>query len=190
VASQAGNANYAPAAPVTQSFQVTKLAQTITFAPLANQPFGTAPFAITATASSGLRVRFTSTTTPICTVSGDTVTLVAVGRCIIWATQPGNAKYAAAAAVKQAFQVTKEAQTITFAPLPNQKIGASPITVTATASSGLAVSFASLTTATCTVSGNTVTLVAVGQCDIKATQPGNATYAAATPVTRVFQIKL
>jgi hypothetical protein len=189
VASQAGNANYAPAAPVTQSFQVTKLAQTITFAPLANQPFGTAPFAITATASSGLRVRFTSTTTPICTVSGDTVTLVAVGRCIIWATQPGNAKYAAAAAVKQAFQVTKEAQTITFAPLPNQKIGASPITVTATASSGLAVSFASLTTATCTVSGNTVTLVAVGQCDIKATQPGNATYAAATPVTRVFQIK-
>jgi hypothetical protein len=73
--------------------------------------------------------------------------------------------------------------------LANHKIGTPPFTIAATASSGLAVSFVSTTTATCTVFGNTVTLVAVGQCDITARQHGNATYAAAPPVTRVFQIK-
>jgi hypothetical protein len=189
VATQAGNAAYAPATPVTHSFPVQRVPQTITFAPLPNQPFGTAPFAVTATASSGLTVRFASTTASTCTVSGDTVTLVAVGRCVIRATQPGGTMYAPAAPVTQGFQVTKEAQTITFSRLANHKIGTPPFTVTATASSGLAVSFVSDTTTTCTVSGNTVTLVAVGQCDITAKQPGNATYSAAPPVTRVFQIE-
>jgi hypothetical protein len=50
------------------------------------------------------------------------------------------------------------------------------------------VTFASTTTAICTVSGNTVTLVAVGRCTIHATQTGDADYAAATPVNQSFQV--
>ena len=65
-------------------------------------------------------------------------------------------------------------QTINFGTPSNQPIGAPAFTVTATASSGLSVSFASTTTTVCTVSGNTVTLVAVGKCTIQATQSGNA----------------
>ncbi len=75
------------------------------------------------------------------------------------------------------------AQTITFNPLPNLTLGAAPFTLTATASSGLAVSYVSTTTA-CTVSGATVTLVATGTCTIQAKQLGNALYAAATPVSQ------
>jgi hypothetical protein len=187
-ASQAGNTNYLPATPVTQSFQVTKDSQTIAFAPLSNQPFGTPPFAIGATATSGLPVAFASTTTTICTVSGDTVTLVAVGRCTIRATQGGNADYSAATPVSQSFQVTKGSQTITFGALSNKPLGTGQFTVTATASSGLAVTFASTTTTVCTVSGDTVTLVAVGRCTIHATEAGNADYAAATPVNQSFQV--
>ena len=52
-ATQAGNANYAAAAAVNQSFQVTS-SQTITFGSLSNQALGTAPFTVSATASSGL----------------------------------------------------------------------------------------------------------------------------------------
>ena len=66
---------------------------------------------MSATASSGLAVSFASTTTSVCTVSGTTVTLVAVGTCTIQATQAGNANYAAATPVNQSFQVTQGSQT-------------------------------------------------------------------------------
>jgi hypothetical protein len=188
-ATQAGNANYAAATPVSQSFQVTPASQTITFGALSNRAFGSAPFAVAATASSGLAVSFNSQTTKVCGVSGTTVTLLATGACTIQATQAGNANWAAATPVNQSFQVTQGSQTITFGALSNQTLGTPPFTVSATASSGFAVSFASATTAVCTVSGSTVTLVAAGTCTIKATQPGNANWAAATPVNQSFQVK-
>ena len=188
-ATQAGNATYAAATPVSQSFQVTGMPQTISFTALANQEIGSPPFAVGATASSGLTVGFASTTASTCSVSGETVTLLATGKCSIQAMQPGNATYAAAKPVTQSFEVTKLPQTITFAALPSKKLGGAPFLISATASSGLTVSFASTTTAICSVSGDTVTLVVAGKCSIKATQSGNATYAAAPPVTNSFKIR-
>jgi hypothetical protein len=81
--------------------------QTITFATLSNKVFGTAPFTVSATATSGLPVSFNSQTTPVCTVSVATVTLVSGGTCTIQATQAGNSSYAAATPVNQSFQVTQ-----------------------------------------------------------------------------------
>ena len=70
-------------------------------------------------------------------------------------------------------------QTITFGTPGNVSFGVSPFTIGATASSGLAVSFASATPAVCTVTGATVTIASAGGCSIVASQLGNATYAAA-----------
>lgn len=67
-----------------------------------------------------------------------------------------------------------------------EPFGVAPFTIGASASSGLTVSFRSNTPAVCTVSGATVTEVAFGACSITASQPGNLTYAAATPVTQTF----
>jgi hypothetical protein len=187
-AAQAGNASYNPAPSVSQSFTVLRANQTITFNALASKTFGVAPFAVTATASSGLAVSFSSLTTPVCTMSGSTVTVVAAGTCTIQAAQAGNVSYNAAPSVSQSFTVAKAAQTITFAALTAKTFGAAPFTVTATASSGLAVSFSSLTTPVCTVSGNTVTIVAGGSCTIDASQPGNANYNAATDVAQSFTV--
>src|SRR5208283_2365901 len=101
---------------VTANFGVSGGAsQTITFGTLSNQVLGTAPFTVSATASSGLAVSFASTTPAVCTVSGATVTLVAVGTCTIQATQAGDANYVAATPVNQSFQVMLESQAITFA---------------------------------------------------------------------------
>jgi hypothetical protein len=113
---------------------------------------------------------------------------VAAGTCTIQATQAGNSNYSAAAPVNQSLQVTQASQKITFGPLSNKVFGTAPFTVSASASSGLAVSFASLTSSVCTVSGATVTLVAPGTCTIQATQAGNANYSAATPVNQSFQV--
>jgi hypothetical protein len=187
-AKQAGNADWKAAPSVNQSFTVAKESQTITFGALSGKTFGNAPFTVSATASSGLAVSFNSQTTGVCTVSGDTVTLVAPGTCTIQATQAGNATYAAAPSVNQSFTVAKESQTITFGALSGKTYGNAPFTVSATASSGLTVSFNSKTTSVCTVSGTTVTIVSGGTCTIQATQAGNATYAAAPSVSQSFTV--
>jgi hypothetical protein len=100
---------YATSAVSTVNYTIA-LTQTIVFSALPNQVLGSSPFTVTATASSGLAVSFASLTTPVCTVSGSTVTLVAVGTCTIQATQSGNGTYAAAAPVSQSFQVTPVTQ--------------------------------------------------------------------------------
>jgi sugar lactone lactonase YvrE len=80
-------------------------------------------------------------------------------------------------------------QTITFAPFAVRTYDIGEVlTLSATASSGLAVTFTSLTTGTCTVSGTTLTLVANGTCTVAADQAGNATYVAAARVTRSLTV--
>jgi hypothetical protein len=189
-ASQAGNATWAAAAPVTRTFTVSSKAQTITFGTLVNRTMGPdtfAPFGLSATASSGLTVTFASNSTPVCTVSGVEVTLAGAGICSITASQPGNSTWAPAPSVTQTFLVNK-AQTITFGALSNRALGTAPFALVATASSGLAVTFASHSASVCTVSGSTVTLVAAGACSISASQPGNSTWAAATEAFQTFSI--
>jgi len=80
------------------------------------------------------------------------------------------------------------AQTITFGALSNVIVGVAPFSISATASSGLAVTFTSMTTSVCSVSGSTMTIVATGTCSITANQAGNATYSAASPVTQSFTV--
>jgi hypothetical protein len=185
-ATQAGDTAYSAAAPVYQSFAVHGEAQTITFPTIQSTTLATGSVGLNATASSGLPVSYTSTTLPVCTVASNTVTLVAVGTCTIEAKQPGGSGYDAAAWVTESFKATLAPQTITFAAPPAVTYGAAPFGVIATASSGLAVSFASTTATVCTVSGSTATLVAPGTCTIDATQAGNGSYTAATPVYQSF----
>lgn len=170
-----------------------KQSQFITFNALPNQTYGASPFTISATASSGLVVTFTSATTSVCTVSGTngtTVTLVAGGTCTINANQggtSGNNGYSAAATVSQSFTVLPTGQTITFGAISSQQLGFQ-VTLSASASSGAAVTFTSATTSVCTVSASTVTLVTSGTCTINANQSGNATYTAASQVQQSFAV--
>jgi hypothetical protein len=171
-----------------QVSQVVGEPQTVTFGPLSSVIFGSAPIALTATASSGLIVSYTSTTPLVCSISGNTVTLVAVGTCSITAGQAGDPTYATATSVVQSFVVNPLSQTITFGPLSSQVVGSSPPPLNASESSGLPVTFTSNSAAVCTVSGVSITLVATGTCSITASQAGSAGYGAATPVTRTFAV--
>jgi len=93
-------------APSAASNSVTpRAAQTITFANPGPQNFGTTP-TLTATATSGLTVSFTSSTTSICTITtGGALTTVSAGTCIINANQAGNGTYLAASQVSQSFAI-------------------------------------------------------------------------------------
>ena len=84
---------------------VPKGTQSITFANPGAQNFGTSP-TLGASATSGLPVSFTSTTTGVCTItSGGVLTFVTAGSCSINADQAGNGAWNAAATVSQTFPV-------------------------------------------------------------------------------------
>jgi hypothetical protein len=104
----------APSIDITYSALFSKLfAQNITFGALGNVAFGAAPFTLSATASSGLTVTFSSTTPGVCTESGSTVTILAAGTCSIAASQAGNSTYAAAPTVTRSFTVQQGIQLTT-----------------------------------------------------------------------------
>jgi len=177
-ATQPGNNVYGPAAWVGRNIEVVKAAQTITFPAMTAQPVNTT-YTLPATASSGLPITYTTSTTSICTITGEAAKLNAPGYCSIYAAQPGNADYSAATSVARNLEVLGTPQTINFPAISPQQ-AQTTVTLTASASSGLPVTFASTTPTLCTVNGNMASLLAPGYCGIEATQAGNSTYAPAT----------
>ena len=166
-----------------------QVSQTITFTQPANVSMGVTPFALSATASSGLAVTFAPSNTAVCTVSGSTVSIAGAGTCSITASQGGNSSFTAAAPVTQSFEVGRGSQTIQFLPLSDSVFGA-PLGpgLGVTASSGLAVTDLSNTPPICSVSNFIIYVTSVGTCSITATQPGDANWNAAAPVTQTSAI--
>ena len=115
--------------------------QTITFGPLGGKVFGDADFAISASASSGLPVSFTSTGG--CTVVGNTVSITAAGSCTITAHQAGNEQYLPAEDVSQSFQIQQAVPLIHWTPAPlmsGTPLGPSQLNATATGVGGVPLS--------------------------------------------------
>ena len=171
-------------APATQTGEMTGGNQAIAFGTLANKTYGDADFTVSASASSGLAVSFSAAGQ--CTVSGNTVTITGAGSCTITASQAGDDNYSAASPVTQSFGIAKANQTITFDLLDPKTYGVPAFTVSATASSGLAVSFSAA--GQCIVSGNTVTITGAGSCTITTSQAGDVNYDAVSPVAQSFNI--
>ena len=206
-ATQDGNATYAPADPVDQSFLVAKASQTVSITTTAptSAVVGGDTYTVTATATSGLApvLSIALASASVCSISGSTsgstVSFTGAGTCTIEANQAGDPDWNPADQDTQAFAVAaygSTPQTIEFdlSLLPAKTYGDAPFDISATATgggSGNPVVFASRTTGVCTVSGTngtTVTIVAAGTCTIRATQDGNATYAPADPVDQSFTI--
>lgn len=95
-----------------------KLSQTISFAALDAKTTNSADFTLTATASSGLSVSYTSGNTTIADVYQDNgvwkVKIKAAGSVVITAKQAGNGNYAAANAVDQTLIITEAVLPVTI----------------------------------------------------------------------------
>jgi len=140
---------------------------------------------VSATATSGLQIAFRSTTSSVCAVSGNSVTGITFGVCTITADQAGNSSYIAAPQVTQNITVGQGSQTIgTISFSATTLTVGGTTTASATATSGLATSFSSTAPTICSVSGSTVSGIALGTCTIAANQAGNASYIAAPQVTK------
>lgn len=97
-------ANYSAA---TNSIAVTvnKAPQTISFGPLPAKTFGDLPFALSASATSGLPVSFASLDESVATIANGILTIHGPGSTLIIALQSGNENYLAANSVQQSFAV-------------------------------------------------------------------------------------
>ena len=192
-ASQSGNNTYETATPVERTILVEAAGnqpQMITFT-LADTGTVGASINLTATASSGLEVSFASSAPNIATIDGDNLMLLMEGTVIITASQAGNSTYAAAEDITQTITVVaagNQPQMITFTLADTGTVGAS-FNLTATASSGLEVSFASSDPDIAAIEGGRLVLKALGTVIITASQAGNAAYAAATSVERTIIVE-
>ena len=166
--------------------------QTLQFGPAPTLILGQSA-QVSATASSGLSVSFSSLTPAVCQVL-DTgrVTALSTGSCVVAANQAGNADYQPAPQLTQSLVVQTQglaAQSIRFGSVPALTLGGSA-TVTAQASSGLAVRYGSLTSQVCSVDATSglVQGLALGTCTVTADQAGNNLYAAAAQVAQTLSV--
>jgi hypothetical protein len=194
-ANQSGNGSYQAAPQVQQSFAVGLRSQAISFVtqPPASPSVGET-YDVSASATSGLAVTYavSAGSAGICTISGSHVSMVGAGTCVVTANQSGDGTYRAAAQVQQSFTIARASQTITFtSTAPNADKHDPPYTVTATASSGLAVVFSvdASSAGVCSISGSTVSFSARGTCVIYANQPGDADWLPAPQVQQVIEVK-
>ncbi len=121
-ATQAGDDRWAAATPVTRSLRFVRVAQTITFNPVASRFFGGPLTQLIATSTSGLPVTLKSTTPTVCEVTaGETTSVLSYVKpyttssnayCSIQASQVGNDVYAPASAVSRTITLRKESTVI------------------------------------------------------------------------------
>lgn len=194
-ANQAGNGEYEKALQSSQSFFIVKGAQTIAFSSQPPEPtlvgFNYIP---AATAPSGNPVSFKidPASASVCTESGPssgpTITFVAGGTCAIDASAAESTNYGPGTG-QQLVTVAKNAQAIEYGSSPpSPALLGGTYAVSASATSGLPVSFSSATPSVCALSGSTVKLIGGGTCTINADQVGNAQWAPASQKQQSFAV--
>lgn len=186
-ADQGGNTNYSAATQVTQTVMVNAAPQTINFvlpSSATYTPSLTVP--LSASASSGLSVSY-SVTGPA-TVSSNTLTITGAGTVVVTATQAGNSLYTAATPVSQSIIVGKALQTINFTAPPSVVLyGTAPLSLSATATSGLGVTF-QVDSGPGTINGTVLTISGAGKIVVEADQAGDPNNSAAAPVTATIVV--
>ncbi len=184
---QAGDGQYAAAPEVTETVSAAKADQAIVItlhAPF-SATYGTGFSVAASGGGSGNPVTFSSS--GVCSRSVGTFTMTSgTGTCTVRFDQAGDANHNAAPQLSETTAAQKAGQTITFGALPDRTFGDPDFPVGATATSGLALSFAA--SGRCTVSGATVHLTGAGSCTLTASQRGDSNYAAAPAVSRTFQV--
>ena len=128
-----------------------------------------------------------STTNPVTIGSNGKASVTATANAI--GGQYTVSASTAGAAAPASFVLTNQflSQTISFGPLAGQTYGVAPITLSATDTSDLPVSFTVLS-GPATLSGSGLTVNGAGNVVVEASQPGNATYSAAAPVDESFTV--
>jgi hypothetical protein len=118
-----------------------------------------------------------STTPSVCFASGFFVRIVSGGTCTLTYRTKETSTYLASDLYKVSFEVVRDPQTITFTPPATANLASRTVALSATASSGGAVTYSTASTGICSITGSTLNLLMRGNCAITATQSGTTTLA-------------
>jgi hypothetical protein len=105
--------------------------QTVTFPTIPTLTYPVGPFALNATASSGLPVSYAVLSGPA-SITGNMLTITGAGFVTVQASQAGNAEYAPATAVAQTFVVNQASTTLVLTSNSNPSALGQPVTLAAT----------------------------------------------------------
>ncbi|MES2695792.1 MAG: MBG domain-containing protein [Verrucomicrobiota bacterium] len=167
------------------AFTIARAPQTIAFDP--PELNAGEPATLRATSTSGLPVAF-ELVSGNATLIGATLTPRDGNPIVVRAVQTGGANHLPASVERTFTAFAKLPQSIDFATLVNRMTTDAPFLLSATASSGLPVTFA-VVSGPASLSGATLTLTgAPGSVVVRALQPGDADYAAASEVERAFVV--
>ncbi|MBB5030452.1 autotransporter-associated beta strand repeat-containing protein [Prosthecobacter vanneervenii] len=136
---------------------------------------------LSASASSGLPVKFTIVSGPATvTDSGNMLSFTGAGTVTVRASQQGNSTYAKATPVDQTFSVIKSGQTITFTP-PASLASTAQWPLTGLSTSGLPLSY-SVQSGPGTITSGVLSFSGAGAVVVRASQAGDARFNAAANV--------
>ena len=188
-ANQAGNGSYNAAPQVDRSLLVNTKALTIVSAAATGKVYDGNP---TATISGTLSSLVGADVVTL-TLSGTFADVNAANGISVTSTSTlGGAdalKYTLTQPIGLTADITQATQSINgFTALYTRPVGTSPITLSATSTSGLTVSYASSDELVATVSGNILTIVGIGSTDITASQGGDVNHSAAADVIRTLVV--
>jgi len=182
-ASQAGSSLYLTATPVPETLTVRAAALTITANNL-SKIYGTPNPVLTVSFSGFVNGETSAVLTKQPLLSTTATTTSPAGNYAIKDSAAVAANYTITY-IGGTLTIGKAAQTITFNTLPVPAYG-STFTPSATATSGLAVTFASSDTTIARASGTSFLIKGVGTAIITASQAGGTNYLAATPVAQTL----
>lgn len=188
---QPGNSNFNAAVPVTLSFSVTKMNQEITTNDDSKMEIVEKTQTVYWNATSGLDVIHTTLTPRICTIQNNILTLLTIGTCEIRGAQSGNDEYLPAQSLLFKYEIVKAAQQIKFDRIADIKIDEMYIDLDAYSDSpdeNMKPEYTTSTQKVCNVDGVRVEFLAVGDCTVLATHPGNDLYAPAPIVSQTFKV--
>ncbi|MEO1065503.1 MAG: hypothetical protein AAFZ07_29150, partial [Actinomycetota bacterium] len=186
-ASQPGDGDWLPTSSITRTITITPgNGGTIPF-DLPDTMLPGSEFPLPGLTTRGLPVTYSVEGN--CTVSGGVLRLGDDGICQVVGAHPGNGDWRAVGVTDTTTIGTDvpipEAQTISFPGLPSLELDQT-VTLTATASSGLPLTYSA--SGGCTADGARLTATATTTCTVTASQPGNADWAPADPVTRSVDV--
>jgi len=121
-----------------------------------------------------------SATPSICYPAGSYITVISGGTCTLNYSTVASTNYLASDVFPLTFQITRSVQTLTFLLPTTASLASKTLSLTGSSSSSLPLTFTSATSSNCSVTGNSLSLLAPGVCMVKADQLGSATIAPAS----------
>ena len=138
----------------------------------------------------GLEVSYSASGACAYDLASNSVALNSVGKCSITASQAGDANYLPAPSITRSFEIVKITRSLEIEEYDAIDLAEFQIlTLSFTTEADVPdVVIASSTTDICTVKGDVITFIAVGDCKLSFNAAGNAYYEAAPTINRTIEI--